>query len=257
MNSKDRRLVAGAFLGMLSGALGAVLPACNKGDGGVICQNENCPTGVDEYRCRCGIEDPVPFTNSDYPGYLCDSENEGLPAMEAECDLEVYCTEMDYYVSAQFLPCVEVSPGDSSTGEELTTGTSTTTPTTSGGEFPLCGDWSPESDVQLFQGVYYLDGGYLSSLVNNPELLLTCDDARLDPLLAGGYQVVNADDGELLYELGLRNGDIPLELNDLPLDSADDAFAAFAALYGQASFELDVLRGTTPITLEYFVTYTF
>lgn len=116
-------------------------------------------------------------------------------------------------------------------------------------------DWSPESEIQLFMGVYYMDGDFISGMVNDPAILLDCDDARFRPLALGGFEVVNADDGELLYELGLRNGDKPLELNGLPLDTFEDGAVAFGELYGESTFELYLLRGTAYVTLDYFVTY--
>ena len=54
--------------------------------------------------------------------------------------------------------------------------------------------------------------------------------------------LINADSDELLYELGLRNGDVPLTLNGLPLDDYQDAFAAYLDLY--------VSNGETEYTLE-------
>ena len=148
---------------------------------------------------------------------------------------------------AQRPPCEEQNSATSG-ATEATSGTPT------GGD-DLCDNWSPASDVVFSQGVYYVDGGWLSGIVNEPSVLLVCDDARLSLLPGGGFEVGDADAGELLYELGLRNGDKLLELNSLDLDTFEDAAAAFGALYGASDFDLYLLRGTNYVTLEYSVSY--
>ena len=108
-------------------------------------------------------------------------------------------------------------------------------------------------------GVYYLSGDYLSELVNDPSPLALCDDASLQLLTSGGVEVNDADAGELLYELGLRNGVVPLELNGLALESYEDGWNAFGELclnHPTSSFELSVQRGSSTISLFFEVVYT-
>jgi len=119
-----------------------------------------------------------------------------------------------------------------------------------------CAQWSPASNVTFSSGVYHVDSSLLISLIAAPWPLWECDDATVDGLSAGGFQINGASSGELLYTLGLRTGDKPLALNGLPLDDYTDGFQAFEQLWvGQAETDylLTVKRGTTTLTLQYEV----
>lgn len=110
-----------------------------------------------------------------------------------------------------------------------------------------CGSWDPGAEVSIVNRVYYLDQSFIDDLVANPWPLTECDDTRIDELAtAPGFQIQDADAGELLYELGLRDGDIPLTINSLPLETYEDALNAFNALYlteGETSYVLELKRG--------------
>lgn len=116
-----------------------------------------------------------------------------------------------------------------------------------------CSSWNPASHINLTGGVRYVNASWFASVVANRAPLWTCDDAILDDLSTGKFKVLQANSGEMMYELGLRNNDIPQTLNSMPLNGVYDAFDAFYALYatGVTSYSLVVRRGTTNITLLY------
>lgn len=118
-----------------------------------------------------------------------------------------------------------------------------------------CEYWDPDSKIGTYMGVYSIDATLVTDLVNDATPLTACDDATVEPLVsAPGFAIANADNGEMLYELGLRNGDIPLELNGYPLETYTDAWTAFIELWvieQETDYELDILRGTSPMTLMY------
>jgi hypothetical protein len=117
-----------------------------------------------------------------------------------------------------------------------------------------CSTWDPGSEITLSGGVYHMDWTWIGSLRDNPAPLWTCDDATLDPVTGGGFEVNAASSGEFLYELGLRNDDIPLELNDMPLDDFEDVSNAFFTLYldaGETDYTLEVWRRGAVTTLYY------
>ncbi len=79
--------------------------------------------------------------------------------------------------------------------------------------------------------------------------LWSCDDAKFISV-PGGFQVANANSGELLYEVGLRNGDKVQSVNGQDVTTwagAEKAFNSF--LGGASSFTVTVTRGSSTVTL--------
>ena len=102
-----------------------------------------------------------------------------------------------------------------------------------------------------------MDDAWLQSVVDNPAPLWTCDDAYLNPRSTTGFTVNSASTGEMLYVLGLRNGDIPLTLNGMELDNYWEGMSAFLKLWvydGATSYHLTVKRGTSTLNFYYSVT---
>lgn len=99
---------------------------------------------------------------------------------------------------------------------------------------------------------------FVAGLVSAPDPLWGCDDATV-LLEAGGFQIAGANSGELLYELGLRNGDIIKSINNVDLDSYADVGYAFSELWsnGVTSYTLGIERNSTPMELNYYVAVTF
>lgn len=117
---------------------------------------------------------------------------------------------------------------------------------------PSCYGWNPSAYVEKEGGVYEIDATWFDGVVEDPSQLLGCDDAGVVPATGGGFQVVNAGSGELMYILGIRNGDRPVSLNGLPLTSFVDGGAAYTLyLEGVTSYTLVLLRGSTLVTLSF------
>jgi hypothetical protein len=118
-----------------------------------------------------------------------------------------------------------------------------------------CGSWDPAAEVSVVNRVYYLDETFIDDLAADPSPLTVCDDTRFDEITSPlGFEIQDSDAGELLYELGLRDGDIPLTINSLPLETYGDALDAFNSLYltqGATSYVLEVKRGANTIEFEY------
>jgi hypothetical protein len=118
-----------------------------------------------------------------------------------------------------------------------------------------CGSWNPGSQINLVSGIYEVNRTFIAGVVSNPAPLWTCEDIYLQPQSGPnyGFKITNANSGELLYELGLRNNDIPLSLNSYPLDNYMAAGDAFWDLYqqGVTIYTLSVKRGSNTITLRY------
>lgn len=124
---------------------------------------------------------------------------------------------------------------------------------------PTCGSWDPGTEVSYSGGVHYLDYAFVATLANDPEPVMYCDDAlvlKLDG--TPGFKIANADSGELLYELGLRDDDIIVSINAMPLDDYEDVVHAVNALWygGQTSYTLEIERNSTTTYLYFQVVYT-
>lgn len=115
-----------------------------------------------------------------------------------------------------------------------------------------CTSWSPSSYITYTSGVYHVDGSWLSGVISDPEPLWGCDDALISPYAVGQFVIQRASSGETLYELGLRNGDIPITLNGHSLGTFSGSFAAFADyLNGETEYTLSVLRSNMVISFAY------
>jgi len=116
--------------------------------------------------------------------------------------------------------------------------------------------WNPDGEVGFSSGRYQLDFDFIESIIASELLpLFTCDDAAFELSAGGEFYVANASPGELLYELGLRNGDRPQNLNGMPLGSYQHAFAAYRDLWleGEKLYSLVVIRNNQRMVLRYQV----
>ncbi len=119
-----------------------------------------------------------------------------------------------------------------------------------------CANWSPGSSVSQdpTSRIYEIDQSFIDDLIADPSPLIDCDGGRFDlRLTSPGYVLADSGSGELAHVLGLQNGDIPTEINGMPLDDMDDVLAAFSQLYygGETEFTLEVTHGSSTIVLEY------
>lgn len=222
--------------GLLAGlGVGVVfpVPGC-KPTTEEICENCNFPNAV--YGCY------NQFHN--FKGVICSS---GLsPQLASECALEYNILSGAY---ATEFACEIVASATDEGGDDGADGADGADETAA----PMCAGWDPDAEVTYDVGVYFVDSDLIRDLVVDPKPLLECDGARFEP--AGtGYEVVGASSGTLIYALGLRNGDIVLEINGLPLGSGEDAATALGDLYFDAQeteYSLDFMRGTVSLTHDY------
>ncbi|HET6585963.1 MAG TPA: hypothetical protein VFG69_21045 [Nannocystaceae bacterium] len=119
-----------------------------------------------------------------------------------------------------------------------------------------CRSWNPSSHITLSGGVHSLSKAWLATVIADPSPLWGCDDVILRPLTDNtGFQVQQANSGEMLYELGLRNNDKPLTLNGIALTNFNQSYVAYNLwLNNVTSYTLKVKRGTSTITLSYQLT---
>lgn len=119
-----------------------------------------------------------------------------------------------------------------------------------------CVGWDPSEKVRFANGVHYVDVDFFEDLLDDPAPLWSCDETTIETN-GSAFYVSGEQPGELLYELGLRNGDIIEELNELPLDSYASVAEAFIQLWsveGETEYELKVMRSAGPAFLYYELT---
>jgi general secretion pathway protein C len=100
---------------------------------------------------------------------------------------------------------------------------------------------------------YVLDKKIIQGSFENPKNIMT--DARLLPNIVDGVQegfmVREVKRKGIYHNLGIRNGDVLLRVNEFEISDAETALQAFNALRGLDRVELDILRKGSPLTLTY------
>jgi general secretion pathway protein C len=100
---------------------------------------------------------------------------------------------------------------------------------------------------------YILDKAALDEAIQNPSGILT--HARLLPNFREGRQqgfvVSEVKPNGVFDQLGIKNGDVLLKINQLEISGPDAALRAFSALKGMDRVELDILRAGQKQTYTY------
>ncbi|MCY1058404.1 hypothetical protein [Nannocystis sp. SCPEA4] len=217
-------------------------------------EDEPCVTCPETAQaCACKIYTP----GQPYVAYACNQQQ--IDDLKEECRVDLININNKDEMEPVFDMEFECKPALCTDEEGETTEDPTeTVPTT--GEPSECIAWNPSAIVDYVSGVHYMDAGDIRDVVSDPLPLVLCDDAQFMPLTGTlGFEITQADAGELLYELGLRDGDIPLEINGFPLDTPEEAMLAFHELWYiemETDFELEVLRGVSNATLYYTLDFT-
>lgn len=101
---------------------------------------------------------------------------------------------------------------------------------------------------------YQIDSAFWDfiTLPENQPLLLG-DDARLQPYSTGGFELVDVDPGSYAYELGLRSGDVLLELNGNGLADLEEVYEAINDVADDTYFELEFNRSGNTYTYSYTI----
>lgn len=160
----------------------------------------------------------------------------------------------------------EPTTSESSSSSSSTSGTTISVPTSgdvsyttgavdpTAGTAAYCEEWNPADHITYVGGTYYVQQEFVSDLVAYPYPLIDCEDFFIASLTSGGFSFERLAVGDMFYELGLRSDDIPVSLNGLPLNGRADVINAYVTLWAieaETEFELEVLRGITPITFFY------
>jgi hypothetical protein len=227
---------AGAWLGVFLGVAAAGFTPLSCGSSeekDALC--EGCTDqGENTYNCYGGL-----LGAKNFLGSVCMPPGSSASQVEFEC-----ATELSF---AGQVNLVDEAPCDGS-GFGFSSGSAD------------CQNWDPGAEINLVSGVYEVDGLWFAALLSNfPEQeIWACDDARFADINPPGYELEGADAGEMLYELGLRNGDKPKKLNGYDLNDFEDVSTALAELYYEqleSEYELEVRRGNQTITLNYELVY--
>ena len=103
------------------------------------------------------------------------------------------------------------------------------------------------------EGEYLLDSRKVRQSLENPEKILT--DARLLPNFVNGrqegFKISEVVNGGLYQSLGLMNGDILLRINGLAISNPEVAIKAMSALRGMNSVNLDIIRNSDNMSMNY------
>ncbi|MDA8168511.1 MAG: PDZ domain-containing protein [Nitrospiraceae bacterium] len=106
---------------------------------------------------------------------------------------------------------------------------------------------------QAGSGSYIVNKNAVSAAIDNPSRIL--GDARMLPNFVDGKQqgfvIREVKPGGVFNEMGLKNGDVLLKINDFEISGPDAALKAFTALKGLDSVNLDIMRDGQKLTLTY------
>jgi general secretion pathway protein C len=100
---------------------------------------------------------------------------------------------------------------------------------------------------------YELDKRQVEQSIENPERILT--DARLLPNFIDGkqegFRISEVQPKGLYDNLGLKNGDILLRVNNLEISNPEVAIQAMSTLRGTNNVNLDIIRSGNKMSLNY------
>jgi len=107
--------------------------------------------------------------------------------------------------------------------------------------------------VDLGEGRFRVDRGMVDSARGNMGALL--QSARMIPHMENGqttgFRLVGMQRGSLLEQLGLRLGDVVVEINQVKLDSPEKALQIFQQVREANNISLGLIRNGQPQTFEY------
>lgn len=111
----------------------------------------------------------------------------------------------------------------------------------------------PEGIVELGEGRYRVDRAMVENARANMGTLL--QSARMIPQLENGqtvgFRLVGMQRGSLLEQLGLKLGDVIMEINRIKLDSPEKALQIFQQVREANNISIGLVRDSQPQTFEY------
>jgi len=94
-----------------------------------------------------------------------------------------------------------------------------------------------------------LDRGELDGALSDFHRL--SQEIALEPASEGGFKVAALDRRSYFQRIGLRKGDVILEVAGIPLRSVDDAASIYAQVAASGKFAARLVRRGKPLTIEY------
>ncbi|MBT8493176.1 MAG: hypothetical protein KJO07_08965 [Deltaproteobacteria bacterium] len=76
-------------------------------------------------------------------------------------------------------------------------------------------------------------------------------ELTLEPQSSGGFRVIEVARGSYFHRIGLRKGDVVLEVAGIKLRSVDDAASVYAQVASSKRFEAKLLRGGQPLVIKF------
>lgn len=117
-----------------------------------------------------------------------------------------------------------------------------------------CSGWDPDSLIYTVQtNSYAVDTGLVSAVENDVTPLYECDSARIN-VESGHLMVEDAISTDMVYLLGLRNGDRLVEVNSMSIDDPILAAVAYTTLWqdqAETEYTLKVLRNNSYVYIDY------
>ena len=215
-------------------------PECEPEEGQDECPCHACGEEVDGQQCKCFFGPMLEWTAL-YE--ICDTV-EGAATLE---DTRAACATANNVAVENLGSLFVCTPAVYCEPDVPTTGVPSE-----------CEYWDPAASIHEVANVYSVNASLISYLGNNPALIGLCE-VFFTELVEGGFLVQGLDPGEVLYELGLRSGDRPVELNGMPLATYEDLVTANMELWldqSETEYELELMRGSTPVALTYTVYFT-
>ncbi len=111
----------------------------------------------------------------------------------------------------------------------------------------------PSFGKKISESQYVLDKEVVQNALKNPQQIMT--DARLLPNVVKGkiegFKISEVKQNGMYGNLGIRNGDILLKINNLEMSNPESALQAMSALGGMNSVNLDIIRDGAKMTMSY------
>ena len=103
---------------------------------------------------------------------------------------------------------------------------------------------------KVSEGVYQIERRMFDELLAEPSSLIT--EARIVPR-NDGIKIFGVKSRSVFYKMGLRNGDVVHQINEVALNDMQNALSLFTDLRGQSEFTVDFTRRGTRKSNRYTV----
>jgi len=106
-------------------------------------------------------------------------------------------------------------------------------------------------DIQkVGQNEFVIEKKFFDEILDDPTSIL--DQARVIPQ-EDGLRFFGIRSSSIFFKLGIRNGDIMHEINDVEMNDIEKALSVFEDLRSESDFSINLTRGGRKITYEYTV----